>query len=423
MYEFIKRNLSTGRIEEIIEVLQAYFKVNTLQEISASTKLEILCYVLQLDLEDFDNLIINNPQVLRTITGHSFETVMDKLWKSNNIEYNIIGGDSEIDRGVNGFSLQLKTPYKKGTTKKAVSYKTHKTHGPKSQKESQDYYSKVSEFADYLLGLVSYSPFTVVLINKNELPTFQDNPNYIESPFKYDLITCKTKNDFSLIGISNFSIPDNFFTIDPSKELLPKTTKKLGLNTDIVVDTILQPSNFRIWDMNIRGFARESALNKLLDSYDIEHLDPKTVLTQRADKTDLVLKDLTNANIKLQVKGITLRGTDFCGQKSIIDVETQLSRGRVNDHETQSRLYKTTDFDYLIIALDPVYSMRLNKEINLPSVYEWQFYYIPQKLLKPHATYTNRINSHQKFKYTDLQQYKIDSTWLLTNFKKKEDVK
>ena len=45
-------------------------------------------------------------------------------------------------------------------------------------------------------------------------------------------------------------------------------------------------------------------------------------------------------------------------KNSIIDIETQLSRGRVNDHPTQSRLYHFTDFEYLILALDPSYARR-----------------------------------------------------------------
>ena len=42
------------------------------------------------------------------------------------------------------------------------------------------------------------------------------------------------------------------FSFDSSKELLPLTAKSLGLKTDIIVDSILRESNFRIWDMNIK---------------------------------------------------------------------------------------------------------------------------------------------------------------------------
>ena len=148
------------------------------------------------------------------------------------------------------------------------------------------------------------------------------------------------------------------FSFDSSKELLPLTAKSLGLKTDIIVDSILRESNFRIWDMNIKGFARELAVRHFLEMAGITIYDPSVAGKPRPEKSDLALLSKQNNFVRFQVKGITLRGSKLDGENSIIDIETQLSRGRVNDHPTQSRLYHFTDFEYLILALDPSYARR-----------------------------------------------------------------
>lgn len=85
---------------------------------------------------------------MRTVKGHVFETYFDDLIESCGQESEGIGGDSGIDRIVNGITLQLKTPTAAGTKGPYVQYKTHKTHGAKSEQGSYDYYHTVDEFAD-----------------------------------------------------------------------------------------------------------------------------------------------------------------------------------------------------------------------------------------------------------------------------------
>ena len=77
-----------------------------------------------------DELIANNPAVLRPIQGHAFEVIFDYLVHSSGFQIQTVGGDGDIDRIVNGIKLQLKTPYSAGTKGTIVQYKTHKTHGP-----------------------------------------------------------------------------------------------------------------------------------------------------------------------------------------------------------------------------------------------------------------------------------------------------
>ena len=122
-----------GRIREIIEGLKSKYDTNLIYEISNKNKLNYLCDTLQLSWEQLDHLIADNPPVLRPIQGHAFEVIFDYLVRSSGFKSQAIGGDVDIDRIVNGKKLQLKTPYSAGTRGNIVQYKTHKTHGAKSE--------------------------------------------------------------------------------------------------------------------------------------------------------------------------------------------------------------------------------------------------------------------------------------------------
>ena len=172
-----------GYIKDIIHALLDKSGMKDIHDIHTEDKLEALCETLQLDPSEFDELIANNSPVMRTIKGHAFEEVFDYLIKSNGFEVTVVGGDEEIDRIVNGVSLQLKTPTEAGTTQSSVQYKTHKTHGAKSELEDMSYYHKRKDFADYLVGLISYNPLNIVFISKAELPGHPRDNKHIISPF------------------------------------------------------------------------------------------------------------------------------------------------------------------------------------------------------------------------------------------------
>ena len=232
-------------------------------------KADILCSVMCITRKDLDSVIANHSEVSRTIKGHAFEVVFDAMMTINDIHCIEVGGDTDVDRIVNDYSLQLKTPYVNGCSEGIVSYKTHKTHGAKSQTESVDYYHKVEDFADFLVGLVSYEPFTVLIVPKESLPRVSEHSNHIQSPMYLNIDNPATNNNFKQLDITR------------------------------------------------------------------------------------------NNYVRFQIKGLTWNGTTLDGIKTTIDCESQLSRGRVNDHPTQSRLYKITDFENLIIAIDPPYSNTL----------------------------------------------------------------
>ncbi len=81
-----------------------------------------------------------------------------------------------------------------------------------------------------------------------------------------------------------------YFPVDLKKELLPKSATRLNLKTNIILDTILFQNNFRIWDMAIRGWAREVAINNLFAKSKIDLIKPITVRKSRGDKNDFPLK-------------------------------------------------------------------------------------------------------------------------------------
>lgn len=398
--------LGLGRIQNIIHALKTYYNVESISELSVEVKLKALCLSIGLNIKQFDSMIANNSPVLRTVKGHAFEVTFERILTYNNIQVSDVGGDSDIDLQVFGHTLQLKTPNLGGSTNTDFEYKTHKTHGAKSERESMDYYHKVDNFADFFVGLISYSPFRVFILPKEKLPKHPLDNKYIISPFKLSLSGGLFEeesyvNAFNLLGITlnDFSLSS---IINSNNELLPLTSSAIGIKTEIILDTILRECNFRIWDMSIRGFAREVALKSFFDNNGITYSDtPTKYREERGDKADLVIFSNNSQNIFIQVKGISTNNCTFNQKESIIDTETQLTRGRVNDHPTQSRLYLVSDFEFLILAVEPTvtYNIENNKE--------WVFFMIPTSILNKHSQMPHRLSSIQKFKWKDLESYRL----------------
>ena len=408
--QFLMRNIQTGKIAEINAVAEKFYHVKPVN-LPPEEKLKILCTVMQISAGDMDEIISKQSQVERTIKGHTFEVLFDLVMQHNGVKCEEIGGDTDYDRAVHGHTLQLKTPYMGGCSEGIVSYKTHKTHGAKSQEESFDYYHRVESFADYLVGLVSYQPFELMIVPKEKLPRVEDHTEYIASPLYLPLENSPWKNNFAQLGIDQ----DLKFLDEPLKpgenECLPQTSAWIDLKSDYVLRAIFIERNFRIWDMNMRGFIRECAINKLLKENLVARYPVSTTGLPRADKSDMVLKRRDGEYVRFQIKGLTWRGCNLAGKDTRIDCETQLSRGHVNDHPTQSRLYMATDFDYLLVAVDPPYSNMLSMSACNMQDYNWRFYCVPVEDLRRHPTYTRRLASHQYILYTELQRYRVDAEW------------
>jgi hypothetical protein len=402
----------TGRIHEIIEFLLNKFSCNSIEDLPAKIKLDALCDNLKFSYAEFDELILNNSPVLRTVKGHVFENFFDNLIRKAGYEVIEVGGDSAVDRKVNGFSLQLKTPTLAGTRHNLVQFKTHKTHGAKSERECFSYYHSKNHFADLLVGLVTYSPLIILFIFREELPSHPLSPEHILSPFTVDWTNHLGKNSFERIGVKLEL--EKHPPLMCENELLPNLAGFLNVTSDIILNTILNKDNFRIWDMAIRGFSREIAFKQFCKSIDIDLLSPYITGRKRADKSDhAILNKDKESYTFLQMKGISTNNCSFTENNLIVATETQLTRGRVNDHPTQSRLYLSSDFDFLILALDPAISYLYQKAAKYknPSL-EWEFYAIPTSHLESHHQMPHRIKSLQKFKYKELQRYKASSNFI-----------
>lgn len=409
--DFFALHIKNGRILEIGNIASTYYGVSDYNSLTPEQKLEALCQAMCIDNVSLDSIINEHSEVKRTVQGHAFEIIFEKAMSYNRISCQEIGGDGDIDLIVNGQNTQLKTPYVQGCSEGIVSYKTHKTHGAKSEKESVDYYHKVSDFADFFIGLISYVPFRVLIKPKKALPRVQGHSGYIQSPMFFDISSNEDVNNFSLLGINKkLNFPTSLFTYG-NNECLPISSHHMGIKSDYILSAIFRPENFRIWDMNMRGFIREWAIKNLFTKNNVSSFPPTVTGLKRPEKCDCVLRKKTGKYTRFQIKGLTYRGCVFDGLKSRIDCETQLSRGRVNDHPTQSRLYQTSDFEYVIIAVDPPYSNYFSQEYLRRPEYNWVFYAIPVKALSTHKIFTNRIASHQHMLYSEIQKYRITEDW------------
>ena len=394
----------TGRIGDIIYSIESRYE-KRIAEVLDRDLLQELCTAMQFSPKSLDDLIANNSPVMRTVKGHVFETFFDEILREGGYSSEVVGGDTEIDRVVHGKKLQLKTPTESGTKGNLVQFKTHKTHGAKSEMESMDYYSTVDHFADYLVGLISYEPLNILIMSPDELPRHKLSERHIQSPFTLDWSKAKGLNAFDRIGVDFSKIKR--FGQDTDNELLPRTASKIGVDSGVILRTILSQPNFRIWDMSIRGFIREQVFKESLNSSGVATMNPMESGRPRADKADLAIK-VRDGLIMMQMKGVSTNNCNFDIEDPEIATETQLTRGRVNDHPTQSRLYLKSDFDTLIIGLDPPIVEICREKISGKKELKWEFYAIPVEKLLVHPSMPHRLKSLQKFKYSELQQYLVD---------------
>lgn len=389
-----------GRIGDLITRLEASTG-RPISLIDPQTKLKALCTSLKMPPVVFDMMLASRPEVARTLKGHAFEGYFDKLMAVNGYVSTEVGGDDAIDRVVNRHSLQLKTPTVKGSSEKVVAYKTHNTHGAKSEVEGMDYYKRAADFADYLVGLVSYDPCRILVLRKDELPRHPKSHKLIKSPFSVEWASHPGLNAFSRIGVS-LTKPYQATPV-AGAECLPLTSALLGINSDAILTAILNRNNFRIWDMNIRGFARQAMFEVFAHKHKIEHSEPSRK-SARGDKADYVVT-IANRKRLAQVKGVSQGKCAFDRDDPILVVETMLTRGRMNDHPTQSRLYRVDDFEVLIVAVDPVIVTTCRRLADGEG--DWEFYFVPTSTLKTHRKYPMRLNAVQRLSYATLQQYLV----------------
>lgn len=406
-------NIGSGRIREIIEFVLSANNATDIKQLSPFIKLTALCQSLDLSFDEFDRLISENSPVLRTVKGHAFEAFFDLLMSNNGYVSSAVGGDSHIDRVVNGHTLQLKTPTMAGTKNGLIQFKTHKTHGPKSQQQSMSYYSKHSLFADFLVGLSSYNPLEILFLKNNELPAHSLSAQHILSPFSVSSVNHPSINAFERIGV--FKLDPHLTPTLSNSELLPRTASIINQTSDVILNAILNAENFRCWDMAIRGFAREFVFDRLSAYSGVNLIDPTTTGRIRANKADHTVTNKNGSLDYLQMKGTSINNCNFDGLNTVLAVETQLTRGHVNDHPTQSRMYYCSDFDYLIIGLEPSQRILFEQQLNSEfSDFNWCFFAIPTSSLESHPNFPNRVKPVQKFLYKELKKFEINGISIKT---------
>lgn len=410
MKEFLRSHLSSASIADISSCICRFFGVRKISGIKTEDKLDALCIAAGVSRQEMDEMIAYNPPAIRTIKGHAFEVIFSKILQINDIPHDEIGGDSDIDFSILGNTLQLKTPYVNGCTDQEMAYKTHKTHGAKSESESMGYYHLADDFADYLVGLIVYDPFQVFIIPRDDIPRHRADSKYLASPISINLKEKKYINNFQQLGISDDIQFPRIVNLGRN-ELLPLTAEKIGVRSNYIIDAIYRPENFRIWDMNLRGFIRENHIKNLVRNKGLKMFDPSEI-TDRPEKVDLVLYEKNNGKyVRFQIKGLTFGSSRLKGRDSEVMCETQLSRGRVNDHPTQSRLYLATDFDELLIAVDPAYTNTFSTECFGREDYNWSFYSIPVDKLQRHPRFQSRLKPNQYIRFDHLQDYRINNSW------------
>ena len=405
-----------GRLRGLLHKLQQH------SNLSSKQKLSLICKDFAISESQLDRTIACNPEVLRTVKGHVAEVALDYVFASTGADIQPVGGDSNVDRIINERDVQIKTLYMAGTNlgKGITSYKCHKTHGAKSEREGAEYYELASEYPDIVVGLVSLSPFRILVLLNEEIPRHQIFSDRLLSPFKVNFPGHPGLNNFSRLGIE--SAPNaTKILVSENPEFLPLTATAVGeslglgapLRPDIILETILTEENFRIWDMSVRGFMRETVFQDRLTNNGSKVHPAGLFKRARSNKTDGLLINIKGVRAYFQMKGLSVNNCNF--ETGDVGIEVQLSRGRINDHETQSRMYLKSspafnpelgpDFDFLIIAIEPPLSRLLFGHGD------WSFHAIPTKDLVSHPSFSHRIKPIQKFSKADLKRYQIPPTW------------
>jgi len=254
-----------------------------------------------------------------------------------------VGGDEVVDRILNGRTLQLKTPYWRGTIEgKVVAFRMHKTHGREKHPEALYLPGK---FANFFVGL--HPKEGVIICPAAELTTRgRLNPKlkwgeYIADPLPFDWNT-PWLNRYDLISIDK----DRLIFPDPSKSsILPKMSKAIGYGDLEIIKAIMSKENFRVWNQLIVGSVREFHFMKFITQNRIELKEPTDLDTRSRVKVDYVYwQQSKKIRLRIQVKGLT---EGLC-RGNVLGCETQCSHSR-----TPVRLYRRSDFEVLAIVIDP----------------------------------------------------------------------
>ena len=125
-------------------------------------------------------------------------------------------------------------------------------------------------------------------------------------------------NNFSRLGIEN--APDaTKILVSENPGFLPLTATAVGeslglgapLRPDIILETILTEENFRIWDMSVRGFMRETVFQDRLTNNGSKVHPAGLFKRARSNKTDGLLININGVRAYFQMKGLSVNNCNF----------------------------------------------------------------------------------------------------------------
>ncbi len=328
-----------------------------------------------------DDLIVSDANILRPIKGAAFEYLLSLIFKNkfqNSLQAGL--GDSDVDKilvqNIKKTTMQIKTPAV-STIKNGVKFgiSLHKTHG--LEKRPNNLYPtewpckkckhEGEAFPDYLI--VQHPENGILIIPKEKIPESRSFLRHYSDPaiFTWD---SEWLNRWDLLGFPKYRSRNLERRKVDQQERFPKLSQIIKLTDEEIIRLLLQPENFRVLDMNLKGNLREVSLVGIFSKLGIK-LNSPLIPYSKYDR-------ITDSGVMIQIKGPSKNFSN--AEKNILGVEVMGTHGK-----GAIRCYSETDFDYLAFVIDPLY---LNKNFDLDNSGH-HFCIIPTKSLPLH--YKNKL--------------------------------
>lgn len=332
-----------------------------------------------IDLKKIDELVVSDANILRPVIGHAFEVIFDEVI-TDVLKGKVfkVGGDSSTDRVVQGkngkkYTVQIKTLISKGIKKNEhFTVSLHKTHGQEKRPKNLypiEWPCRICEhdgqpFPDFLV--VPHPTKGIIIIPKENIPESKSYRGHLADPVKFKWEN-EWINRWDLLGYDEFKGKSLQRTEVPEQKIFKKISKKTLLTDEEILMTWLEPENFRMIDMNLRGNLREPILTDIFKDKGVILENPEVTYS----KYDRISKP---GGKRIQIKGPSKHLTDL--SKNIIGAEVMGTHGK-----NANRRYNESDFDYFGFVIDPA-DVLYNQDVMNDK--EYHFCLIPVTALPLH---------------------------------------
>ena len=205
----------------------------------------------------------------------------------------------------------------------------------------------------------------IIIIPKENIPESKSYPGHLADPVKFKWEN-EWINRWDLLGYDEFKGKSLQRTEVPEQGIFKKISKTLLTDEEILM-TWLEPENFRMIDMNLRGNLREPILTDIFKDKGVILENPEATYS----KYDRISKP---GGKRIQIKGPSKHLTDL--SKNIIGAEVMGTHGR-----NANRRYNESDFDYFGFVIDPA-DVLYNQDVMNDK--EYHFCLIPVTALPLH---------------------------------------